>query len=102
MDNSQKTACGQAHFVIFSEYAHDSIDVLIYQSYNAHIVIVCGVGIMRIKTSKYDVFSKVFTQLSGESQDRVVKIAHNLLRTHQFAQRGTARRIEIQRKAKTV
>jgi len=40
---------------------------------------------MKTTTEKYDVFSKVFAQLSGESQDKLVKVAHRLQRTHRFA-----------------
>jgi len=40
---------------------------------------------MKEATGKYDIFSKVFAQLSSESQDKLVKIAHHLLKTHKFA-----------------
>jgi hypothetical protein len=42
-------------------------------------------------TGKYDVFGKVFAELSGEYQDKLVKIAHRLLKTHQFANYETAK-----------
>ena len=47
---------------------------------------------MKTATGKYDVFSKVFAQLSGESQDKVVKVAHHLLKTHKFAKRGNLKK----------
>ena len=43
---------------------------------------------MKTATGKYDFFSKVFVQLSGESQDKLVKVAHHLLRTHKLAKHG--------------
>jgi len=43
-------------------------------------------------TGKYDVFSKVFVKLSGESQDKLVKIAHHLLKTHQLAKDKTGQK----------
>ena len=39
---------------------------------------------MKTATGKYDVFSKTFAQLSDESQDKLVKVAHRLLKTHKF------------------
>ena len=47
--------------------------------------------IVKAKSDKYDEFSKVFVELSGESQDKLVKIAHRLLETHQFARNEGAR-----------
>jgi hypothetical protein len=46
---------------------------------------------MEAATGKYGVFGKVFAELSGESQDKLVKIAHRLLKTHQFAKYETAK-----------
>ena len=46
---------------------------------------------VKAATGKYDIFSKVFAQLSGESQDKLVKVAHRLLKTHKFAKRETAK-----------
>jgi hypothetical protein len=46
---------------------------------------------VKTTTGKYDVFSKVFAQLSGESQDKLVKIAHQLSKTHKFAKRETGK-----------
>ena len=37
-----------------------------------------------MKKEKYDAFSKVFSKLSDESQEKLVKIAHRLLKTHKF------------------
>ena len=45
---------------------------------------------MKTATGKYDVFSKAFTQLSDESQDKLVKVAHHLLKTHKIAKHETA------------
>ena len=47
---------------------------------------------MKAKTGRYDRFSKVFAELSDESQDKLVKVAHQLLKTHQFATQETAKR----------
>ena len=38
-----------------------------------------------MKADKYDQFSKVFSKLSDESQEKLVKTAHRLLKTHKFA-----------------
>jgi len=46
---------------------------------------------VEMEKGKYDVFSKVFTQLSGESQDKLVKIAHRLLKTHKYAKGETVK-----------
>jgi len=46
---------------------------------------------VKTATEKYDVFSKVFAQLSGESQDKLVKVAHRLLKTHKLAKHDTAK-----------
>jgi hypothetical protein len=54
------------------------------------------------KITKYDAFSNVFAQLSGESQDKLVETAHRLLKTHQLVKRETAKRTKIQRGAKGV
>ena len=40
---------------------------------------------VKTATDKYDVFTKVFVQLSDESQDKLVKVAHHLLKTHKLA-----------------
>jgi hypothetical protein len=47
---------------------------------------------MKTATEKYDVFSKAFAQLSGESQDKLVKVAHHLLKTHKFAKHESFKR----------
>ena len=39
---------------------------------------------MKAETGKFDRFSKIFTELSDESQDELVKIAHRLLRVHKL------------------
>ena len=39
---------------------------------------------MKTATEKYDVFSKAFAQLSGESQDKLIEVAHRLLKTHKL------------------
>jgi len=44
---------------------------------------------VKTTTGKYEVFSKVFAQLSGESQDKLVKVAHRLAKTHRFARQGS-------------
>jgi len=49
---------------------------------------------MKTAAGKYDVFSKVFAQLSDESQDKLVKIAHHLLKTHKFAKQESAKNKE--------
>jgi len=41
---------------------------------------------MKAETDKFGQFCKTFAELSDESQDKLVKIAHRLLKTHQFAQ----------------
>ena len=41
-------------------------------------------GHVKTATDKYDIFSKAFVQLSGESQDKLVKVAHRLLKTHKL------------------
>jgi hypothetical protein len=46
---------------------------------------------MKTVTGKYDVFSRVFVQLSGESQDKLVKLAHHLSKTHKFTKRETGK-----------
>ena len=40
-----------------------------------------------MKTDKYKQFSNVFSKLSDESQDKLVQIAHRLLKNHKFAKR---------------
>jgi len=57
---------------------------------------------MRTTTGKYDAFCKVFVQLSGESQDKLVETAHRLLKAHQFTRYGTAQQTKIRRKTRTV
>jgi hypothetical protein len=57
---------------------------------------------MRTTTGKYDVFSKVFAQLSGESQDKLVKTARRLLKTHQYAQCGTAQQTKKRQGVKSI
>ena len=47
---------------------------------------------MKTVTGKYDVFSKAFAQLSDESQDKLVKIAHHLLKTHKIAKNESFKR----------
>jgi len=37
---------------------------------------------VKTATGKFGVFSKAFAQLSDESQDKLVKAAHDLLETH--------------------
>ncbi|MDR0473700.1 MAG: hypothetical protein LBH43_08550 [Treponema sp.] len=44
-----------------------------------------------MKKGKYDAFSKVFAQLSDESQDRLVETAHRLLKAHRFTKHGIAK-----------
>ena len=44
---------------------------------------------MTLKTAKYNEFSEIFSKLSEDSQDKLVKIAYQLLKTHQYAQKGT-------------
>ena len=39
---------------------------------------------MKAETGKFDRFSKIFTELSDESQDELVKIAHRLLKVHKL------------------
>jgi len=46
---------------------------------------------MKTATGKYDFFSKVFVQLSGESQDKLVKVAHYLLKTHRLVKCETTK-----------
>jgi hypothetical protein len=46
---------------------------------------------VKTTTVKYDVFSEVFAQLSCEAQDKLVKIAHQLSKTHKFAKRETGK-----------
>ncbi|MDR2730269.1 MAG: hypothetical protein LBB81_05160 [Treponema sp.] len=46
---------------------------------------------MKAATSKYDVFSKVFVELSDESQDKLVKMAYHLSETHQLAKYETTK-----------
>jgi nicotinamide mononucleotide (NMN) deamidase PncC len=46
---------------------------------------------MKTAIGKFDVFSKAFAQLSGESQDKLVKVAHHLLKTHKLVKRETAK-----------
>jgi len=46
---------------------------------------------VRAATRKYDVFSKVFSQLSGESQNKLVKVAYHLLKTHKLVKHETAK-----------
>ena len=55
---------------------------------------------MRAKKNKYDAFSKIFAQLPDTSQDRLIKIAHRLLKTHCLAKRESAGQKEIRQKAK--
>jgi len=43
---------------------------------------------MEAETDKYAVFSKVFAELSEESQDKLVDMAHLLLEAHQLVERG--------------
>jgi hypothetical protein len=57
---------------------------------------------MKTKINKYDVFSKVFAQLSGESQDKLVETAHRLLKTHQFIKPETIKSTKIRQEAKGV
>lgn len=40
---------------------------------------------MRKKKTKYDEFSEIFIQLPDKSQDKLVQIAHRLLKTQQIA-----------------
>ena len=44
---------------------------------------------MKSETGKYERFREVFSQLSDESQDRLMKLAHQLLKTHKFARQET-------------
>ena len=55
---------------------------------------------MRVKTSKYDTFGKVFAQLSDTSQDRLIKIAQRLLKTQRIAKRKAAGQVGIREKTK--
>jgi hypothetical protein len=57
---------------------------------------------MGTATDKYDAFCKVFIQLSGESQDKLVETARRLLKAHQVTRYGTAQQTKIRRKTKTV
>jgi len=45
---------------------------------------------MKAKTDKFTQFCKPFAELSDESQDKLVRIAHGLLKTHRFAKHGAA------------
>ena len=40
---------------------------------------------MKAETDKFAQFCKPFAELSDESQDKLVRIAHGLLKTHQIA-----------------
>jgi len=44
---------------------------------------------MEVETDKYAVFSKAFAELSEESQDKLVDMAHRLLEAHQLVERGS-------------
>jgi|GEM_PF-1535750 len=48
---------------------------------------------MEVETDKYAVFSKAFAELSGESQDKLVDMAHRLLETHQLVGRVINERV---------
>jgi len=43
---------------------------------------------METETDKYVVFSKAFAELSEESQDKLVDVAHRLLEAHQLVEQG--------------
>ena len=59
--------------------------------YNAHIVLFSYKRLnMKAETDKFAQFCKTFAELSDESQDKLVKIAHRLLKTHQFAKHAAA------------
>ena len=44
---------------------------------------------MEVETDKYTVFSEAFAELSDESQDKLVDMAHLLLEAHQLVERGS-------------
>jgi hypothetical protein len=46
-------------------------------------------------SDKYERFSKVFAKLSDESQDKLVKIAHRLLKTHQYVKHNTGKKKSV-------
>jgi len=49
---------------------------------------------LKTATRKFGVFSKAFVQLTCESQDKLVKVAHRLLKTHKLAKRENAKHKE--------
>jgi hypothetical protein len=51
-------------------------------------------------TTKFDAFRKIFTQLSGESQDKLVKIAHHLQKARQLAVHDTVKQTKIRQRRK--
>ena len=49
---------------------------------------------MNEETAKYDRFSEVFSKLPEESQDKLMKIAHQLLKAHKYAKQETIKKIK--------
>jgi len=50
---------------------------------------------MEVETDKYALFSKAFAELSEESQNKLVDMAHRLLYTHQLIRRVGNERITL-------
>ena len=48
-----------------------------------------------MKPGKFDSFSKVFAQLTDESQNELIKISHCLLQAHQLAKHGRTKQTGI-------
>ena len=47
--------------------------------------------------NKYDVFSKVFAELSDESQDLLIKMAHQLSKTHKVVKDAKAEKAKLKK-----
>ena len=46
---------------------------------------------MKLETGKYEKFIDIFCQLSTESQDKLIKIADQLLKAHRFTKQKAAK-----------
>ena len=50
---------------------------------------------MKAKSDKFERFSATFCELSNESQNKLMKIAHKLLQAHEYAKQEASKQKEF-------
>ena len=57
---------------------------------------------MKAKVNKYDSFSKIFAELNDESQDLLINLGRQLLRTHEVVKVAKAKKPKATKAKKDV